>query len=236
MAAFENVDWNRVYIMGYSAGGDGVYQLAPRMADRLAAAAMMAGHPNETSPLGLRNVPFALQVGGRDSAYKRNTIAAEWKKRLAALREKDPGGYEHFVKIYPKKGHWMDQEDAVAITWMSKFTRNPTPKRIVWKQDNVTHPRLYWLGVDKDNEKARTEIIAAAQGQTIHLSATDVSEVIVYLDDRFIDLDQSVRIESHGKVLFDGKVNRTIGTLFETIETRCDPNLSFPSQISVKLR
>jgi len=53
MIVFEDVDPNRVYITGYSAGGDGVYQLAPRMADQLAAAAMMAGHPNETRPDGL---------------------------------------------------------------------------------------------------------------------------------------------------------------------------------------
>ena len=38
---FEDVDPNRVYLLGYSAGGDGVYQLAPRMADRFAAASMM---------------------------------------------------------------------------------------------------------------------------------------------------------------------------------------------------
>src|SRR5690606_6946618 len=63
MVAIEDVNWNRVYLMGYSAGGDGVYQLAPRMSDTWAAAAMMAGHPNETSARGLRNVPFALQVG-----------------------------------------------------------------------------------------------------------------------------------------------------------------------------
>ena len=53
MIMLYEVDPNKVYLMGYSAGGDGVYQLAPRMADRFAAAAMMAGHPNETSPLGL---------------------------------------------------------------------------------------------------------------------------------------------------------------------------------------
>lgn len=40
------VDPNRVFLTGYSAGGDGVYHLAPRMADFLAGAAMMAGHPN----------------------------------------------------------------------------------------------------------------------------------------------------------------------------------------------
>ena len=63
--------------MGYSAGGDGVYQLAPRMADRLAVASMMAGHPNDASPLGLRNIGFAIHVGALDSGYNRNKVAAK---------------------------------------------------------------------------------------------------------------------------------------------------------------
>ncbi len=45
MIVFEDVDPNRVYLTGYSAGGDGTYQLAPRMADRFAAAAMMLAIP-----------------------------------------------------------------------------------------------------------------------------------------------------------------------------------------------
>lgn len=48
LIVFEDVNPDRVYLLGYSAGGDGVYQLAPRMADRFAAAAMMAGHPRPT--------------------------------------------------------------------------------------------------------------------------------------------------------------------------------------------
>ena len=59
MIAFHDVNPNRVYIMGRSAGGDGIYQVAPRMADRFAAAAMSAGHPNEASHLCLRNIAFA---------------------------------------------------------------------------------------------------------------------------------------------------------------------------------
>ena len=86
---FENVNPDRVYLMGYSAGGDGVYQLAPRMADRFAAAAMMAGHPNETSPLGLRNLPFTLHMGGDDGAYNRNQVAADWKLKLEELQQAD---------------------------------------------------------------------------------------------------------------------------------------------------
>ncbi|MEL7264127.1 MAG: hypothetical protein AAFP69_04850, partial [Planctomycetota bacterium] len=137
LVLFENVDPDRVYLMGYSAGGDGVFQLAPRMADRWAAVAMMAGHPNESSPLGLRNVPFALQMGGKDAAYNRNKIASQWKTKLKELQTNDPGGYDHFVRIYPQYGHWMQREDRVAIPWMMQRNRNTRPKRIVWKQDDV---------------------------------------------------------------------------------------------------
>jgi poly(3-hydroxybutyrate) depolymerase len=38
MIVFEGIDPNKVYINGYSAGGDGVYQLGPRMADHWASA------------------------------------------------------------------------------------------------------------------------------------------------------------------------------------------------------
>lgn len=138
---------NRVYIMGYSAGGDGVYQLAPRIADRLAAAAMMAGHPNETSPLGLRNIGFAIYVGELDTGYNRNKIATEWGQKLAALHAADPAGYRHVVKLQEGMGHWMERKDAVALDWMAQFTRNLSPQKVVWRQDDVTHPQFYWLAV-----------------------------------------------------------------------------------------
>src|SRR5262249_10700575 len=125
LIVLEGVNPDRVYVLGYSAGGDGVYQLAPRMADYWAAAAMMAGHPNGVSLLSLRNVPFALQVGGKDSAYDRNKVGREYGEQLDRLRKDDPGGYEHLVKIYENKGHWMDGEDRVALPWMARHTRNP---------------------------------------------------------------------------------------------------------------
>jgi predicted peptidase len=64
-----------VYILGYSAGGDGIYYLGPRLADYLAAASMMAGHPNNASPLNLRNIGFSIYMGENDSAYDRNIVA-----------------------------------------------------------------------------------------------------------------------------------------------------------------
>lgn len=99
------VDPDRVFLLGYSAGGDGVYQLAPRIPDRFAAAAMMAGHPNDADLISVRNLPFAIFMGGNDSAYNRNTVAAEKSQRLKALQQEDPQGYTHLSRIYPRDHH-----------------------------------------------------------------------------------------------------------------------------------
>jgi hypothetical protein len=235
LIVFEDVDPNRVYILGYSAGGDGVYQLAPRMADRLAAAAMMAGHPNDALPFGLRNIGFTIHVGGRDAAYKRNEVAAEWEKKLDELHKGDPDGYAHLVKIYPDKPHWLNREDAAALPWMAKFVRNPTPNKLVWKQDDVTHRRFYWLAVDADQEKKGTEIVAKYSGQQVELQSADVTKVRVRLDDRILDLDKPVTISANGEQAFQGIVPRTIATIAQTLSERGDPAGKFCGEVAVTL-
>ena len=233
---FEGVDPNRVYILGYSAGGDGVYQLAPRMADRLAAAAMMAGHPNDASPLGLRNIAFTLHMGGDDAAYNRNGVARDWEKKLARLRQADSDGYIHKVVIHEGKGHWMDRQDAVAIPWMEKFIRDPTPARIVWKQSSVVHREFYWLAVDDKNAFGGAEVIASLENQTIDIETTGkIASLYVRLNDSMVDLDQPVSIRVNGQSAVELNPGRSIRTLHKTLNERGDINLMFPTEYRVAI-
>jgi pimeloyl-ACP methyl ester carboxylesterase len=219
-----NVDPNRVYLMGYSAGGDGVFQLAPRLSDRFAAVAMMAGHPNETKPDGLRNVPFALFMGGKDSAYNRNTIAEKWKLDLAKLAEQDPGGYPHFVKIYPDLPHWMNQKDREALPWMKEKIRDPWPNKVVWLQDDVTHERLYWLGVPLGQAEAGDRIDAHVVGQTITIRS-DVQAIRLFLNDRLLDLDQPIKVRWNESIVFEGAVKRNHESIEESLKENLDKDL-----------
>lgn len=210
LVALGEVNPNKVYLIGYSAGGDGVYQLAPRMADRLAAAGMMAGHPNETVPLGLRNIGFALHMGANDSAYNRNGVAAQWKQLLADLHRADPEGYKHEVVLHEGRGHWMNREEQSALKWMQTFTRDPLPKKVVWKQDDVTHDRFYWLSVPKEEAKQGSLIIARREGQTINIDAAEgVSTVTILLNDEMVDLDKPVVVRVGGREVFKGVVSRS---------------------------
>ncbi|WP_367870627.1 transglutaminase domain-containing protein [Luteolibacter sp. Populi] len=221
--ALRGVNPDKVYLMGYSAGGDGVWQLAPRMADRFAAAAMMAGHPNEAQLDGLRNLPFALFVGGADGAYNRNKIVAERAVTLDQMEKADPGGYVHMSRVYEGLPHWMNGKDAEAVPWMEKFTRIPWPKKVVWLQDDVTHDRFYWLKIpDTAGAKAGQKITATVEGQTIALSGEVPAKMELRLSDALLDLDQPVKVTVNGTEAFFGKVARSEEVIRRTLEERAD--------------
>ena len=234
--ALEGVNPDKVYILGYSAGGDGVYQMAPRMADWWAGAAMMAGHPNGVPLLSVRNVPFALQVGAKDNAYNRAKIGAEYGEQLAKLRKEDPKGYENFVRIREGKGHGMNLEDKEALPWMAKFDRNPVPDRVVWKQTGTPHDRSYWLAVPKGKAKGGSLVVAERAANKITITkAEDVERLVIRLDDRMIPFQGPVVVEQAGKILHSAPVTRTIATLAKTLADRGDPKLMFDAEVEVIL-
>jgi len=235
MILAEDVNPDRVYLTGFSAGGDGVFQLAPRMADRFAGAAMMAGHPNETKPDGLRNLPFTLHTGARDGAYDRNAKAAQWKQWLHDLAASDEGGYPHWVKLHEGKGHWMNREEAAGLPWMAKHTRDLRPKRIVWLQDDITHDRFYWLKVD--NPVARDRVVVERDGQTITIVEPGAAKTLsIRLDASMVDLSKPIRVvTADGVVFFEGVAASSVDILAKTLSERGDPGGMFSAEVSVSL-
>ena len=160
MILCHSVDPNRVYLLGYSAGGDGVYQITPRMADRWAGANMSAGHPNGVGLVNLYHVPFVIQVGECDSAYNRNKVGAQYGIKLKELMQLHPNGYVSECWIHKGKPHNISDNDkhqndyliisnlnawlkgspnpssvkrnTNAIAWLNQHQRNPVPSHLIW--------------------------------------------------------------------------------------------------------
>lgn len=232
----ESVNPDKVYIMGYSAGGDGVYQLAPRMADRWAAASMMAGHPNETSPLGLRNTPFALHMGALDSMHNRNGVAKKWRFYLDSLQANDPKGYIHDVQIHPDVGHWMYFKDSIALPWMTNYQRNPVPEKVVWKQDNRHHSGFYWISIPEDKIVTGGEILAAYDKSSNEMNVIkNYSEIIhLWMNDEMLDMNSPITIKYQGKVIHRGMFHRTIWSLYKSLSAKGDKNLAFSGEVMIR--
>ena len=231
---FEGVNPNKVYLMGYSAGGDGVWRLAPRMADRWAAASMMAGHPGETSQENLMNLPYSIWMGSEDAAYNRNTLAAEKAAVLDSLAEAHPGKYIHQTNILQGKGHWMDREDAAALQWMAQYRRKPYPREIVWRQEKVAREHFYWLTVPASEAAQGKRVEAHIKGNTIHIDHCDYSHLTIYLNDNMVDLDKKVTILYKGKKIKSKKLQRTIANMYRSLNERNDRSYAFTAYIEIE--
>ena len=233
--AFLDVNPDKVYLMGYSAGGDGVWQLGPRMADHWAAASMMAGHPNGVSLVNLRNLPFSIWCGALDNAYNRSQACADKIQELAELHEADPEGYVYDGHIVEGKEHWMDQVDRAAVPWMAKYKRNPLPKKIVWRQADEKKSAFYWLGVPLSQASNGKKIEARIDGNTVEILASDYSSATIFLNDKMMNLDKPVRVTYGDKTVFEGTVVRSPAVMRQTLRERGDFSYVFPVRIDVKL-
>ena len=122
LIVFEEVNPDKVYLMGYSAGGDGVYQLAPRMADRFAAAAMMAGHPNETVARSACGICHLLSTSAATIALISATRSCRsGTKNSASCRRQIRGATSTRRKSTRANRTGWDLEDKIAVPWMAKY-------------------------------------------------------------------------------------------------------------------
>jgi transglutaminase-like putative cysteine protease len=154
---------------------------------------------------------------------------------LADLRRADPEGYKHEVVLHEGLGHWMKNQERSALPFLQSATRDPLPKKVIWKQDDVTHQRLYWLALSRENQKAGTLIIARRDGQTIHLDAAEgVSSVTILLNDDMLDLDKPVIVRLGDRELFNGTLQRSDALVRSSLAVAHDPALCFSAAVEVK--
>ena len=231
----EMIDPNKVILSGYSAGGDGVYKLAPRMADRLMGAVMCAGHPNGTSILSLRNISFSLQVGEHDSAYDRNKVAIQYQHLFQVQKSKDFEGYDNFVKLQSDCQHWMKKRDYEAFEWLFPKTRTVFPNKIVWKQCNdVPKNSFYWLTIPDNELKKGSLIMAELISNSIYITSDDIKTIGIRINDNMLDMDHPIKIFFNGVHVLDEIIPRSTGIAINTIMERFDPFLIYYGEVFIK--
>lgn len=223
---------NRIYLCGYTDGGDGVYKLAPRLASCFAAAGVMGGHPNKAALEGLRNLPFSIQCGKNDNTFYRNKVNKEYADLLNQLKQRDPGGYDNFCKFH-HTGHRMMLKENKVFPWMSTHTRQPYPDFVVWKQDaKRLHTSLYYLKVGE--AEPGSLITCLREGNSFFIESKDVKTIQLFFNDYFVDLDQEIFVTFNKLKVFSGKLERDWSLVRKTFSERLDPHYSFYATVTVE--
>ena len=233
------VNPNRIFLLGMSpAGGEGVYQLAARMADRWAAAGVMRGHPNNASPLALRNLPFALFMSGQNNTENNIQAATNWAQSLDRCSREDlSAGYNYWIKL----GH-KEEEKQDALAWMNKHLRNAWPTRIIWQHSGTSsQTRFYWLALSFSEQIPRGEMIIAEVSNRKNIYLEEIPEqtkvVIIRLSDALVNLNHPVNVYLGNTTsttnIFHGLVPRTHQAIEQSIEQRADPFSAATAQLHV---
>ena len=197
-----NADPDRVYLLGFSAGGDGVYQIAPRMADRFAAVNMSSGHPNGVRLLNTANLPFSIQAGIRDfydEDAMRSLRAAEFEETFENYNDTYGFGYEHRVYIHVPDGHNYDdygEESSLVLKDPKDFARRCVPEGMMERFLSISKWRAFTFdvmsmsyfstGLIKGYDKAITKAVQEEFGlETEEVNADAVAYVNQFRRDPF---------------------------------------------------
>lgn len=259
MILTENVNPNRVYLTGFSAGGDGVYAIGARMADRFAAANMSSGHPNSISMVNYYHLPIQLQAGESDTAYDRHLVTAEYGVLLDELQSEYEDGYEHRTLIHKDRGHnyedydrepvevysdiygylsgegsGTEMVDSYAPDWLDQFTRDPLPAAVRWDLGTRAELRdtdaFYYLSADED---AQGIIQVYQEGNYVLLAPEDFGgNFRILFNEDMIDFSEPVHFELPNLGELDVMLVPEDYWLSYTTFDRGDPYFQFEAAVS----
>ena len=139
------------------------------------------------------------------------------------------------VGIYPELGHWMIGKDVESLPWMAKFTRNPWPSKIIWRQAKGITSRFYWLQIPEKQLAKGQRMAAEVDGQAITITAENTKRLVVRLSDQFVNLDEPVSITVNGEEKFNGKVKRSVREIIKSLGQRGDPSSVAMASVKVNL-
>jgi predicted esterase len=231
---FEDIDANRVFLMGYSHGGYGAFAIGPIMADRFAAVHASAAAPTQgqTAPQNLRNTRFTYMIGKRDTAYKRLTFCQAFNETICQLRGERTDIYPVIMEFKQDHGHG-GLPDRDKIAQMISYTRNPLPLSISWHLTVHNVPSFNWLYIP--HPQKGQNLTATCQDNTVTLTTENIAQIQVLLDQRLVDMNRPVTLCINDERTITAKLAPDLLCLCETLLDRGDPEFMFSARIALDL-
>lgn len=255
-----NVDENRVYMVGISDGGSGVYYHAIRAATPWAAflpfigsAAVVASPRHSDGDFHLPNLanrPFFIVNGEDDRLYPVRTVEP-------FVRQLEATGADVVFRPLPDVGHemgWWSSEAERIETFIEARVRDPLPRRLEWQTEWPDRfNRHHWLVITELGEvegDARFEdstsgfvryqrphgrVRAEQRDNRVVVRSAGVRRLEILLSPRQFDLTLPVRVEVNGRLLHDDRVEPSVATLLEWAARDLDRTMLFAAKLEIDL-
>ena len=218
----DEVDPDRVVVVGYSHGGYGAFAVGPKLPHRFAAVHSSAAAPTDgqSLPQGLHSLPFSFMVGSDDTRYGRRARCEAFAAALGALKEAEPARYPWLFSLIPDKGHG-GLPDRDLLPRLLQATRTAAPRHVTWRLSDEVVRDHYWLHVDDPNVGREFDARLRRGG----VSLKDLAQCELWLDARLVDMTAPLTV-STPPLETDFTPSPTLRTLCDTMSRRGDPHLA----------
>jgi hypothetical protein len=175
----------------------------------------------------VRDIPF-FYLSSADNNKKQLDTAKTWKESYPEEGGSEEGGKKLRFKLFEDAGE-LKEPSPEAVTaikeWMGGLSKETAPKEIYLKTADLETAGCNWLrirqlntGLDMKLDDPDYPWIKAKidpDTNTIVLDSKRVLKVMLFLNDKLVNLDQKVSVIFNGKKRFDGKVERNLDRLIE---------------------
>ncbi len=222
------VDGNRIYLMGTSMGGYGVWKAGAIEADRFAAIASLAAGCAEKKKTALENLAstsFGVFIGSKDR--KRLKEAERGKAVLESL------GITPQWTVYEGSGHALpDTAYGDVDAFFRTHKRDPYPAQLRWHPQVSWKKRFYHLRIDKP--QAGMSVNCDCSANAINITSDKVNALSIYLNDTLVNVDEIVTVTWNGTDVYKDIPGRHLGVLLESLQERSDASQYYTARIDLK--
>lgn len=212
-----------------------------------------------------RNIAFSLRTGARDAGFYRNKLTQYTKEEFERLQKLHPGNYIHRIELIPGMGHGIDYRPTTpwlkqyvrnpypkAVNWenfeMDGLYRKGFYNLFVEERSNDDeNSRTYYEMDIKDNKiSLKVDLVTYEAAETDphwgielkskkHYRPATKGKVIVYLNEKLVDLNKKITLTVNGKKAFQGVVKPELKHLVNSCATFFDPERLYPAAIEVDI-
>jgi predicted esterase len=195
-----SVDEDRIYLCGFSMGGAATFGLGLRRPDMWAACVPVCGSCDDLDSVeNGEHVAFWINTGEKDM-----TLSPKYSHK-AYLKARELGFSNWKYTEHKDLGHRFDIDWKEVEQWLLNQKRTVNPKKVTFCTRTLAANRAHWVevtGIKKYGRKARIE--AAVKEQKIHIKTDNVSNYTLHLNDKLLDLAETVEIVENGERIFRG--------------------------------
>ncbi len=239
VCAEQNIDNDRIYLTGFSSGAHGTWYISIRNPDIFAAIAPIAGECIISQQIGnLLHVPVFIIHGVQDGVIP-IAAARDARDRLQKLN------YEFkYLEIQDLRHTYPIKKGNEILQWFGSKKRQSRPHTIHFSGNLLQERYLYWIKckeivdcfdfLDSPHPNRRQEsfsndidsfhvtechsIDIKVKENKIIVKSQNIKNMLLFLDDKLIDIAKPVDVIVNDKSKFSGFVKPSIDSLFNCID------------------